>query len=261
MNKDFNILLNEFKRIARKKWISGISNGHGNIGLTFENELGKKVDTNYTPDYNNIELKCTTRFSRFPVSLFSLAFDGPTDKEIIRLNETYGSYDENFTDKKTLIRKIRVDELSLLNSNYYLSLAVENDKLYLCVYDINKNLIEKEAFVYLNTIKLHLQTKLNNLAIVKSSKKKINNVEHFRYYEISLYTLKDFDTFLNLLQEGLIEVSLISRISKSGTDAGRYHNKNLVFQIKKDNVENLFNKIYYYNHDNIFNYKNEIQFL
>jgi len=141
MNKDFNMLLKEFKSIARKKWIKGISNGHGNIGLTFENELGKKVDTNYTPDYNNIELKCTTRFSRFPVSLFSLAFDGPTDKEIIRLNEAYGSYDDDFTDKKTLIRKIRINELSLLNSNYYLSLLLEDDKLYLCVYDLNKNLI------------------------------------------------------------------------------------------------------------------------
>ena len=234
MNKNFEELLKQFKIIARKKWIKGISSGHGNIGLTFENELGKKIDTNYTPDYNNIELKCTTRFSRFPISLFSLAFDGPTDSEIIRLNETYGSYDSDFTDKKTLIRKIRVGELSLLNQNYYLSLTLENNKLYLCVYDLNKNLLEKEAFVYLNTIKEHLLTKLNNLAIIKASKIKNNSTEYFRYYEISFYTLKNYDTFINLLNEGLIEVSLISRISRSGKTAGKYHNKNLVFQIKKD---------------------------
>ena len=195
MNKNFEELLKQFKIIARKKWIKGISSGHGNIGLTFENELGKKIDTNYTPDYNNIELKCTTRFSRFPISLFSLAFDGPTDSEIIRLNETYGSYDSDFTDKKTLIRKIRVGELSLLNQNYYLSLTLENNKLYLCVYDLNKNLLEKEAFVYLNTIKEHLLTKLNNLAIIKASKIKNNSTEYFRYYEISFYTLKNYDTF------------------------------------------------------------------
>jgi len=46
MNKNFDELLEQFKIIARKRWIKGISNGHGNIGLTFENELGKKVDTN-----------------------------------------------------------------------------------------------------------------------------------------------------------------------------------------------------------------------
>jgi len=261
MNKNFEELLKQFKIIARKRWIKGISNGHGNIGLTFENELGKKVDTNYTPDYNNIELKCTTRFSRFPISLFSVAFDGPTDNEIRRLNEAYGSYDNDFTDKKTLIRKIRIGELSLLNHNYYLSLSIENDKLYLCVYDLNKNLIEKEAFVYLNTIKQHLLTKLNNLAIIKASKIKNNNSEYFRYYEISFYTLKNYDTFINLLKEGIIEISLISRISKSGETAGKYHNKNLVFQLKKDFIDILFNKIYYFNHDNINSYKNELQFL
>ena len=261
MNNNFEKLLKQFKIIARKRWIRGITNGHGNVGLTFEHELGKKVDTKYTPDYNNIELKCTTRFSRFPVTLFSIAFDGPTDTEIIRLNETYGSYDSDFSDKKTLIRKIRVGELSLLNTNYYLSLEVENDKLYLCVYDINKNLIEKEAFIYLNTIKEHLQTKLNNLAIIKASKIKNNNVEYFRYYELSFYTLKNYETFINLLQEGIIEISLISRISKSGETAGKYHNKNLVFQIKKDFIDILFDKIYYFNHDNINSYKNEIQIL
>ena len=261
MNKNFEHLLKQFKIISKKRWIKGISNGHGNVGLTFENELGKKIDTNYTPDYNNIELKCTTRFSRFPVSLFSVAFDGPSDNEIIRLNETYGSYDSEFTDKKTLIRKIRVGELSLLNNNYYLSASIENNKLYLCVYDLNLNLIEKEAFVYLNTIKQHLLNKLNNLAIIKASKIKNNNLEYFRYYELSFYTLKNYNTFINLLKEGVIEISLISRISKSGETAGKYHNKNLVFQIKKDFIENLFDKIYYFNHDNINSYKNELQFL
>ena len=261
MNKNFEELLSQFKTIARKRWIKGISNGHGNIGLTFENELGKKIDTKYTPDYKNIELKCTTRFSRFPISLFSIAFDGPTNNEIIRLNETYGSYDSDFTDKKTLIRKIRVDELSLLNYNYHLSLSVENNKLYLCVYDFKKRLIEKEAFVYLDTIKKHLLTKLNYLAIIKASKIKNKNTEYFRYYELSFYTLKNYDTFINLLKEGLIEISLISRISKSGETAGKYHNKNLVFQIKKDNIEKLFKKTYYYNHDNSNNYINELQFL
>ena len=142
-----------------------------------------------------------------------------------------------------------------------MSLSVENNKLYLCVYDFKKRLIEKEAFVYLDTIKKHLLTKLNYLAIIKASKIKNKNTEYFRYYELSFYTLKNYDTFINLLKEGLIEISLISRISKSGETAGKYHNKNLVFQIKKDNIEKLFKKTYYYNHDNSNNYINELQFL
>lgn len=259
MTKDFNKLLNEFRIIAKKRWIQSQYTGHGTIGLTFEKELGKKIDTEYSPDYNGIELKCTTRFSRFPISLFSIAFDGPTNKEIVRLNETYGNYDKDFKNKKTLIRKIRCKELSLLN-NYYLSLEIIEDKLFLCVYDKNKKLIEKESYVYLDTIKKHLNTKINQLAIIKASKKKIDNIEYFRYYLITLYTLKSFDTFLNLLNEGEIEITINSRINKTGITAGRYYNKNLVFQIKKSNIEKLFNKIYSYDHDKMESLE-EIQYL
>lgn len=100
MNENFKELVAIFKKIARKKWIKRVTKGHGNIGLTFEKELEKKIDTNYTPDYKDIEIKCTTRFSRYPISLFSIAFDGPTDKEIIIINEKYGSFDKDFCDKK-----------------------------------------------------------------------------------------------------------------------------------------------------------------
>lgn len=260
MDKDFNELREKFKLIAKKKWIKSVTKGHGNIGLTFEKEIGKKIDTDYTPDYKSIEIKCTSRYSRYPISLFSIAFDGPTDNEIVRLNTLYGSYNKDFPDKKTLIRKIRCNELSLLESGYYLSLEIDKDKLYLCVYDINKKLIEKESFIYLKTIKKHLLTKIKKLAIIKASKKQINNIEYFRYYKLNFYILKGYDIFLNLLKNGLIEISLISRISKSGLNAGRYYNKNLVFQIKKCNIKKLFDEMYYYDSDLIENFE-EIQFL
>ena len=260
MNKNFNDLIDKFKIISKKKWIKSYYKGHGTIGLTFEKELGKKIDTNYLPDYNGIEIKCTTRFSRFPISLFSIAFDGPTNKEIIRINEKYGNFDKDFPEKKTLIRKIRCNELSKLKNNYYLSLEIEKDKLFLTVYDKNKILIEKEAYIFLETIKEHLNSKIKQLAIIKASKKKIDDIEYFRYYLITLYTLKKFETFINLLINGDIEVTLNSRINKTGITAGRYYNKNLIFQIKKDNLEKLFTQIYSYDCDKIKNFE-EIQFL
>ena len=236
MNKNFEELILKFKKIARKRWIQGVTNGHGNIGLTFESEIGKKVDSNYSPDFKDIEIKCITRYSRYPISLFSVAFDGPTNKEIIRLNETYGTFDKDFKDKKCLLEKIRCNEIVKLSNNYHFCLEIANDKLYLCVYDSKYNLIEKESYVYLETIKNHLLTKIKNLAIIKASKKVTNNTEHFRYYQINIYTLKDYNTFIELLKQGIIEISLISRMNKSGDKVGRYSNKNLVFQIKKSNV-------------------------
>ena len=260
MNNNSKELIDNFKKIAKKKWIECTSKGHGNVGLTFEKELNKKVDSNYTPDFKDIEIKTTTRFSRYPISLFSIAFDGPTNNEIVRLNNLYGSFDKDFPEKKTLIRKIRCNELSQLKNGYYLSLIIENEKLFLCVYDINKNLIEKEAYLNLETIKQHLLTKIKNLAIIKASKKKIDKIEYFRYYQINIYKLKDYHTFIELLKKGIIEISLISRINKSGINAGRYYNKNLVFQIKKENILKLFAEMYYFNADSKEN-SEEIQFL
>ena len=72
--------------------------------------------------------------------------------------------------------------------------------------------------------------------------------------------MKNFETFIDLLSKGEIEVTLNSRISKTGITAGRYYNKNLVLEIKKDNLEKLFKKVYSYNYDKIENFE-KIQFL
>lgn len=91
--------------------------------------------------------------------------------------------------------------------------------------------------------------KLNRLAVVSASTKKILDEKYFRYYKIDIYNLIGFERFLRLLKFGVIEVSLVSRISKSGEDTGRYRNKNLVFSIKKINIEKLFTNIYSYDND------------
>lgn len=70
---------------------------------------------------------------------------------------------------------------------------------------------------------------------------------------MTIYKWINFETFLELLENEKINVDLISRIGKSGQDAGRYRNKNLVFQIKKDKIEKLFQKIYDNNYDFIKN--------
>lgn len=53
------------------------------------------------------------------------------------------------------------------------------------------------------------------------------------------------NVFWFLLSSGVIEVALISRISKSGEDVGRYRNKNLVFSISKKEIKRLFKEIYH----------------
>jgi len=245
MEEEITMLIKEFERISNKGWIKSISKSFGSIGLTFEKELGKRADSMYFPDYYGIEVKCTSRFSRYPLYLFTLAFDGPTFPEIDRIVDKYGWNDKDYHDKKVIFAKIYYNFKNIINEKYKFKLDFDDskEKLYLCVYNLEDELIEKKSFVYIESIYNHLKIKLSTLAIVYASIKKINNEKYFRYYKMNLYKIISFEKFIELLEKDIIKVSLISRMNKSGVDAGRYRNKNLVFQIDKNKIETLFTKI------------------
>lgn len=248
MTDETKMLINQFKIISKKGWIKNENKSWGGVGLTFEKQLNKKADSLFLPDYLGIEIKCTTLNSKYPLFLFTVAFDGPTFPEINRLIENFGYPDKDFPDKKILFETInsKTENSTKHKYNFKLEINHEEEKIYLCVYDIYNNLIEKKSFVYFDSIKDHFTIKLNKLALIYAANKTINKEKYFHYYKMEIFKLKNFDTFIKLLEEKIIEVDLIARISKSGSDNGRYRNKNLVFKIKKDNIWRLFNRIYLY---------------
>ena len=251
MKQSFKDLTEAFKIIASKKWIPSSYKSHGSIGLTFEKELNKNADSLYFPDFQDIEIKCTSAFSRYPLYLFTVAFDGPTFPEIERIVEKYGYLDNDFPDKNVLFETINCQTLHYVNKQFKFKLEVDEteDKLYLCVFDLQDKLLERSSFVYLSTIRHHLLVKLQYLAIIHAYQKKEKQNRFFRYYQLDLYELTSFENFLELLKRGRIDVDIIARINKSGEDKGRYRNKNLVFKIKKDRIEQLFHKVYHINYD------------
>lgn len=249
--KYYDNLINRFKNISDKKWIKSVNHNHGGVGITFEHELNKKTDSLIFPDYEGIELKCTTYYSKYPLYLFTVAFDGPTFPEINRIVELYGYPDKDFPNKNVLFTKLSVKKEHIVNDKYKfkLELSREEEKLYLKIYDINDNLIEKKSFVYLLSIYNHLMLKLTKLAVINAYRMKKENDDYFRYYNIKIYELIGFEKFLELLKKDYIKVDLIARINKSGVDKGRYRNKNLVFSIKKQDINKLFTKVYEYDAD------------
>lgn len=258
MELNITKLIRLFHKIAYKRWIKGefTNNKIGNIGLTFEKCLNKDPDNMFFPDFEGIEIKCTTRYSDFPIYLFSTSLEGTTYPEIDRIVQKYGYYDKEFPDKKVLYEDFNFFTTHIVDEKWIFKLEVnkDDDKLYFCVYDINNKLIEKESFIYLNVLYNHITTKLSNLAIIKASKKSENNEIYFRFYEITIYKLISFDKFLELLEKKIINVSIVGRISKSGLRYGKYRNKNLEFKIKKEHIESLFKKVYYYNYDSNITY-------
>lgn len=253
-SNEVQMIIKQFHKIAMKKWIKSVNKGLGSIGYTFEQELDKKADSLYFPDYYGTEIKCTGRYSRYPITLFTSSFDGPTFPEINRLIEKWGYPDKEYRDRNVIFADIDCGNKTIIKSGAMFKLDVDynEEKIYLCVFDDNGVLLERESFVYFKTLYDHLYLKLNRLALVYASKKIIDDEMYFRYYRIGIYKIKNFETFLKLLYEGKISVSLIARISKSGVDVGRYRNKNLVFKIKKNDINLLFDEIYNYNYDNCY---------
>ena len=100
MDKEFNLLLDKFKKIANYNLVKGINNYNTSVGLTFENLIGKAPDSEFFPDYNGIEIKCSQRYSRFPITLFTSSLDGPDFYEINRLLQNYGREDIKYNNKK-----------------------------------------------------------------------------------------------------------------------------------------------------------------
>jgi len=252
MDNDFRDLISEFMRISKKGYIKEVKNAFGSIGLTFERELNKAPDSKYLPDYKSIEIKCTSRFSRYAMTMFTVAFDGPNENEISRLVNKYGWYDEDFKDKKVLFTKLGFSYFNTINNDKYnllLELDEKEGKIYLCVYNKRKKLIERKSYVYISTVLNHLNIKLKKLALIYASIKKGED-NYYRYYRILCYKLKSEELFIKLLKEDIIEVRLISRLSKSGPEKGRYRNKNLIFEIKKDKIDKLYDKIYECSLDN-----------
>lgn len=249
MNENFNELIQKFKEINQSGYIKGINNNLFNsAGLTLESLLKKQPDNIYFPDFKDIEIKTTQRFSRYPITLFSSSFDGPSLYEANYLLENYGKTDICIQGKKNLVINLYANKKVAINENYSFELIVDyqNKRIMINIYDKENHLIEKRAFIDFQTLETRLQIKLHNLAVVYASKKVINNDLYFRYYKINCYTFKGVDTFIKLIEKRKIKITLMLRIAKSGKDIGKNKNKNMVFAINKDDLSLLFNEIYCY---------------
>lgn len=246
MNEDVQKIIQGFEEISSLGWIAACSNNFSSLGLTFEKKLGKDPDALYFPDYYGTEIKCTSIKSKYPLYLFTVAFDGPTFPEINRLITKYGYYDSKYSDKKVLFVKFDENSNAIVDNKYRFKLEIDkkDNKMYLSVFDLQNHLLEKESYVYLDTIYNHLNVKIQRLALVYADTKEEKQQKYYRYYKMFIYRLKGWETFLELLCKGIVQVSLIARIQKSGIDEGKYRNKSLVFQLPKKNIDMLFKKEY-----------------
>lgn len=101
MKKNFYGIINLFKAISSKGYVKAINNNpYNSFRLTFEHLLNINPNSSIFPNYKEIEIKTNTRFSNFPVTLFSSTFIGCHEYESNYILNNCGVYDKVYKDKK-----------------------------------------------------------------------------------------------------------------------------------------------------------------
>lgn len=150
-----------------------------------------------------------------------------------------------YKDYKKLTIGLKLNKKISINNKYYFELKIDNEKIYIKIYNSEQVPIENRGYIYLDSIKKRFLIKLNKLALIYASKKKINNDLYFRYYKIECFKYQGIDSFIKCLEQETIKVSLILRFSRNKDTFGKNKNKNFVFTISKNELDLLFDKVYY----------------
>lgn len=225
-------------------YVKGINNNLLNsCGLTFESLLNIKPNSNIEPDYNGIEIKTSTRFSSYPLPLFTSTFDGFRENESKYILDKYGVFDKTFTEYKVFNLALKYNSL-VKYENYYFKLIEDDDGIAVEVYNIDLKLIDEIAYINYDTIKERLELKLKKMVLVLASKKVVDEQLYFRYYRINCFTLKDFENFKTAIKMNNLNISISLRFDRSEKLLGKNRNKGLIFTIKKDRISSIFELVY-----------------
>lgn len=242
MNDQINKLKSEFKKIKNMGYIKCECNGLGGVGTTLEKLLKINTGNFEIPDFYDIELKTRTKNSTHAITLFSCVPDGPLMFENKRLKDCYGYPDKVLKKCKVLNGSVFGNKKNNIGFKYTFKLKVDRktEKIYLEIYDIFDCKIEDNVFWHFDTLKTKLYRKLKTLALINANKNNKNNNTYFKYYKMKIYSLKNFNIFLNLIENGIISVSFKLSVYRKGKNIGELYDHGTSFNIHENDLDKLF---------------------
>ena len=245
MKDDIKILKEKFQKIHNMGWIKFNKLNCGTIGTTFEKLIGINTNELEIPDFGSIEIKTKTKSKYKFISLFNCVPTGPHYHEVEIIKDSFGYPDTKLKKFKVLNGEVFCNKLTKIGNNFYFKLNIyrKEEKIKLCVYDNKRNKIEESTYWDLEILKEKINRKLSYLALVNVDKKKINGLTFFKYHNINFYKLKSFNTFVNLLENGIIKITFRIGIFKEGKRIGKIHDRGTVFSIEEQNINKLFEQI------------------
>ena len=246
MYDKFYILKNKFEMIKGMGWVKSLRRGSTGIGYTFESLLGKEEDSYSLPDFNGVEIKTHRRFSKSNICLFNYNPVGESSYGLMRLYNYYGYMSIKDKGVKVLNTSVYCDWIRDVGINYKFCLKIDydNKKVFLVVFDRLGNFIEKKSFWEFSTLRDKLYSKMEYLAYIEAYNKFSSGIEYFKYNDIKFYKLRDFNTFIDLLNRDKIRVTFKVGVYTSGPRSGEINSHGTSFSIKSSELELLYEPIF-----------------
>ena len=116
----------------------------------------------------------------------------------------------------------------------------QNKVIRLIIIDQFFGVIEKNMSWSFEQLKSRLEHKLSYLAFIPVKKWKMNDIYYFRYLNAKFYRLRDFNTFLKLVETGVIKVSFHISYFKTVEKFGEIHDRGTTFEIREEDLPKLF---------------------
>lgn len=244
MKNNIQKLKTEFYKIQCQNWIKGLESGTSSAGKTLENLLGKNDDNAIIADYQGIELKTKIIGSEPFIGLFSMAPDNRplVIKDILNKYGWPSKKDRNYKVFFGKVNGLQYSNIGLFNS-FKLEVDRPNQVVWLLIKNKYTEKVDKSISWSFEQLENRLQMKLSYLALIPAFKKYYNNEIYFKYHNIQMYNFKDLETFLALIENGLIRANIKISFYTAKEKYGKIQDKGTTFEIKEDDIEALFNKI------------------
>lgn len=238
-------LYDQYLKINKMGWIKTKRNGPGGIGYTFETLLNKEEDTFPLADYNGIEIKTMRKNSRRVLHLFNLTPDGDYLFPIKRVLDIMGYPSRHDKNYKVFMMNVNAREYTMLGYSKRAKLYVnrEERKIDLIAETSKGNDLNVNISWSFDSIKERLDWKLKYLMFVFADSKFIGDSEYFKYSEACFYNFRDFDTFLLMIEIGVITITFNIDFFRSGRRMGQVYDHGTCFSIPYGYIGFLYKRL------------------
>ncbi|MCM1370329.1 MAG: MvaI/BcnI family restriction endonuclease [Clostridium sp.] len=244
MNNNIHNLYEKYKDIEKLGWIKSEKNRKGISGVMFEELIGINPENFEIPDFNDIEIKVRNNEPTGSITLFSATPDSYLF-EIKRLQENYGYPDKNYPQYKVLQATTSCISPKRVSNKYYFKLDVDHKKniVTLIIFNNILNIIDRKTAWSFDLLKEKLERKLKYLCLITSHTRYNENNLYVKYNGIKFFKLKDFKTFIHLIENGTIKISFNIGIYKTEKNFGKTFDHGTNFTIPRYAIAKLFTKI------------------